>query len=334
MSNRLTAKQWSDYWKNRTVTSFHGHFQNNYDGPVKRYWENIFAKLPQGANILDLATGNGALALLAQDYSRKHQRDFHVTGIDYAEIKPAEYLSDKEELAQLAGQIEFISGQPMEHTGLPANHYQLVMSQFGFEYGETATATTEVMRLLDRDVGIFAAMMHHTDSAILQQAKESMRQINHCNKSGLLEIAEDLIRLQKALQVNSELNQEQQLEARSLHSSFSQGLSRLGKFARELKDPGHVNLFARTLMSLFDRKQADNLTPADRSKAINHLKAESEAFRLRLADLRSAALEQKEFENLARLLERKGLQGELMAPLQYGGSFFCMAVMAQRPPSE
>ncbi|WP_456373313.1 hypothetical protein, partial [Thiolapillus sp.] len=71
MAERLDARQWGDWWNKHSLTSFHGHFQNNYDGSLKQFWEERFANLPDNAAIVDLATGNGALALLAAEYSRE-----------------------------------------------------------------------------------------------------------------------------------------------------------------------------------------------------------------------------------------------------------------------
>jgi methylase of polypeptide subunit release factors len=50
---------------------------------------NFFQNLPDNASILDIGTGNGAVAFLARDARDSLKRQFHVEGIDAAVIHPA-----------------------------------------------------------------------------------------------------------------------------------------------------------------------------------------------------------------------------------------------------
>lgn len=331
MVNKLTPEQWSAYWQNRTITSFHGHFQKNYDGTIKQFWTQIFQQLPDNANILDLATGNGALAILAQQYSLKHDKGFSVTGIDSAEIKPAQYLENQTELADTLAQIHFVSHTSIENTGLPAAEYQLVMSQFGFEYADMNPACSEVMRLLDPEQGMFTAMMHYADSAVLQQAQEAMRQINHCNRSGLLDVAEQLVMLQEVLSKKGELSEAQLHQAQKLHGSLTDGLNKLKHFSGELQDPSHVMLFSSTLMKVFDRRLAGTVSADDRHNALQHLRQESDIYKLRMQDLSAAALTDKELEQLQHILQRHGLEADAPRVIEYAGSRFAKTIIARKP---
>ena len=70
---RLDRDEWSRFWERGTVTTFEGHFGDNYDAEIRDFWWTEFARLADGAVIVDLATGNGALALLAARHGREHE---------------------------------------------------------------------------------------------------------------------------------------------------------------------------------------------------------------------------------------------------------------------
>lgn len=330
MAAKLTPEQWSAYWQHSTITSFHGHFQHNYDGAIKQFWNGVFEGLPDGASILDLATGNGALAILAQQYSMEYDKGFRVTGIDAAEIKPAEYLADQAELADSLAHIRFISNTVIEDTGLPAGDYQLVMSQFGFEYAQMNPACGEVNRLLAPGRGVFAAMMHHEGSAVLQQAREALRQVNHCNNSGLLEVAAQLVGLQEALRQNGALSEKELEKAKRLQQSLGQGLSRLRNFAGEMQDPAHLMLFSGSLMKIFDRRLAGSLSVEDRMAALQQLRKDSDIYKLRMNDLTAAALTDSQLQQLQQQFGGYGFDAGAPGTIDYADRVFAKTFIATR----
>ncbi|MCE2462275.1 MAG: class I SAM-dependent methyltransferase [Pseudomonadales bacterium] len=170
MSDRLSTDQWSRYWEKGTITTFHGRFGENYDGPVRDFWHGLFATLPGDARIVDLATGNGAVALLAAQYSHRQGRAFDIVGVDTAEIDPARLFAGKAYARHLR-RIRFLARTPVGATTLPDSSQDLATSQFGIEYAETAATVAEVGRILKPQNATFAAMIHHADSAIVRQAK-------------------------------------------------------------------------------------------------------------------------------------------------------------------
>ncbi len=321
MAERLDAQQWGDWWRNRSLTSFHGHFQHNYDGPLRLFWENRFARLPRGAAILDLATGNGALALLAAEYSAKHDRKFRITGIDYAAIQPDSLRKEH----PLIEQIRFLDNTAMEDTGLEDASQDLVISQFGFEYGDMPATLKEIHRLL-KPGGCFTAMVHHRDSAVLEQAREALAQIKRCEKSGVTETATALVKLQQKLARKGSLSDKDQQQARLLHQSLGTKLEKLNRYARQLKDPSHLLMFTRSIMILFDRRNAARISPEQRLDAIARLTAENRGYRLRMKDLRSAAFGGDDFQTLKTALEQRGFSTPEIAPQEYAGRHFCNTV--------
>jgi hypothetical protein len=59
---------------------------SNYDGDTAAFWDEQFALVNRNARVMDLCSGNGAVALLAQDFSTRNGLEFHVTAVDAATI--------------------------------------------------------------------------------------------------------------------------------------------------------------------------------------------------------------------------------------------------------
>lgn len=326
---RLSADQWATYWQHRTITSFHGHFQHNYDGSIKQFWDAQFSSQPPHARILDLGTGNGALALLAAEYSRNHDKEFLITAIDFADIDPTQLIYTQPELRELLESIEFIGKRLMESTALPGASWNLVMSQFGFEYGDTTRTLDEIERLLVPHKGRFCAMIHHQDSAILSQARDAIEQLVLCGESPAPGIAKQLAYLQEKVDRQGRLEKADQQKAEKLHKSFLEELTQLQNQEERFLDPSALHLFTNSLILLFDRSNAERLTPQQRLQAIRQLKQDNETYMLRMQDLLSAAFSDENFDSLLQALQYRGFKVETFAPVLYDKQFFCASLVAR-----
>lgn len=171
---------WSEYWRQGRLTSFdQGHFEAGYDGVVAAFWHRVFDALPDGAAMVDFATGNGAIPLLAVRRSRHLGRRWRITGLDYAAIRTPETGEQIDQVRADMGAVELKPHTPMENTGLPGACVELVTSHFGFEYGDRPRVAAEAARILTSG-GRLALVMHHPESAVMARARESLRQTRIC----------------------------------------------------------------------------------------------------------------------------------------------------------
>lgn len=165
-------KHWTQLWNTTaTLSSFsEGDAAAGYQGELKAFWEQVFSRAPDAATVLDIGTGNGALAYMANEYSREHNKDFVVHGTDAAKINPAAVFASKPEIVQSLQQITFHSETATEKLPFDDESIDLVTSQFAFEYGDQEASLKEIMRVL-KPGGAAVLMLHHADSGIVKDSQ-------------------------------------------------------------------------------------------------------------------------------------------------------------------
>lgn len=179
------SKHWSEYWASGQLTSLPADFAANYDGEIAAFWEQQFARVPAGGRVLDLCTGNGAIALLAAMYFEAQQRDVAVTAVDAAKISPARMAHRHPDLDAAISKIIFIDQSPVETLALPGGAFDLVTSQYGIEYCDWAAAAAQAARLL-RPGGRLALVCHAASSDIVATMERESRDYELLASLGLL----------------------------------------------------------------------------------------------------------------------------------------------------
>jgi ubiquinone/menaquinone biosynthesis C-methylase UbiE len=160
--------QWSDFWQQGFVTTFGPGMPDNYQGVIADFWDSQFERLDDGARILDIATGNGAVAILAARTAQKQGKTFDITGCDLAAINPE--IAASEELQALRAGIRFRSNTACEKLPFAQGAFDFASSQFGLEYCKIPQALGEIRRVLVPG-GKFVVIAHHSDSNLLKAAR-------------------------------------------------------------------------------------------------------------------------------------------------------------------
>jgi|GEM_PF-674252 len=163
--------QWSTFWEQGFITTFGRSKPDNYDGVVRDFWREKFLELPTGARMLDIATGNGAIATIAAQIGLAHDKDFFVAATDLARISTG--IVGNDDTIQLRERIEFHSDTPCEDQPFDDDYFDFVSSQFGFEYSNIEKTLQEVRRILKAG-GPFIAISHHVDSQLIKAANAEL----------------------------------------------------------------------------------------------------------------------------------------------------------------
>lgn len=168
--------QWDRYWSFGSLHSFSQVSGGNYEGAIADFWRRRFADLAPGAHVLDIATGNGAVPLLALAAADRAGIEIRVDGVDLAQIDPAARVQDAD-LREALGRVRFHSRTPAESLPLPDAGIDLVCSQYGLEYSDLPAAVAEIARVSAPGAGV-ALILHHAESALLQSAGLELEQLS------------------------------------------------------------------------------------------------------------------------------------------------------------
>ena len=185
-ANDGNARQqaWSAYWSSGRLHSCAGSFDGNYDGAIGRFWGDLATRLRPGARMLDLATGNGPLALLMWEMLEGR---LEVDAVDMATVSPGWHQP------ALHGGIRFHSGIAMEALPFADGHFDLVASQFGFEYSDMPAALAECLRVAAPGATL-AFVMHHAGSVLVAVGREEVAHHERlAGEDGLLAAAREVV---------------------------------------------------------------------------------------------------------------------------------------------
>ena len=189
------SQSWSRYWATGALHSCVGSFADNYDGEIAAFWGKVFARLPHGARVLDVATGNGALPrLLLDSLPRKGEPDpvqaVEIDAVDLADVAPRWVRTlDPEQSAR----IRFHCGVRAEALPFADASFGLVISQYGIEYTDLAASAAEVRRVLTAN-GSVALLLHHVGSLPVRLGRVELVELDWLERpDGLLERAHSLL---------------------------------------------------------------------------------------------------------------------------------------------
>jgi len=152
---------WSRYWSHGFAHTLEGSFDSGYSGVIADFWRRAAGSIPD-ARVLDLATGNGAIAGMIASLLPRAAID----AVDCAALTPA--------LPQdLLARVRFHAGTTAEALPFPDGSFDLVTSQYGFEYTDFRRSVPELRRVMAPSAGV-AMVMHHAHSALSAVARDEV----------------------------------------------------------------------------------------------------------------------------------------------------------------
>lgn len=292
-------EQWSRFWDQGFITTFGDSKPNNYDGVVAEFWHEKFVELPNDARILDIAAGNGAIATMAARIGLDENKNFFVAATDLARIHP-ELIGDERTLEARA-RIDFHGRTPCEKQPFEDHSFDLVTSQFGFEYSDIDATLREVRRVLKKD-GRFVAISHHADSKLIVAARL---------ERDIYEMAmDDLDLIGHSRRYFEELGElpDDHAGIAALHRKFRPHAEKVNALVHQFQSRYGDNECAQFIVGTlgFIASTAKNTTQAERLEALDKARSDFEHHRARLADMVEAALDSDDAERLTALARSIG----------------------------
>ena len=165
---------WDRYWQcDRIASCFDGAGASNYDESIAAGWTGFLERLPPRARIIDLCTGNGAIALFAAGVSQCAAKEFAITAVDRADIDPPAYVSRNS--AELAA-INFVARTEVEALPFADGSFDVAISQYGLEYCDLSAAVPEVARVIAPG-GKARFVVHAADGSVAAAAEAMLADI-------------------------------------------------------------------------------------------------------------------------------------------------------------
>lgn len=300
----MDLQHWESYYRSGRLVSCPVGPEPRYTGEVRDAWVEFFSSLADGARVLDIATGNGAVALLAKDTAAALGRSFEIHGVDLARIDPPRHVPNGQTL--LAG-ILFHPGVPAESLPFEADSVDAVCGQYALEYTDVPRALAEAFRIL-RPAGRCQFILHHSDSVIVRNAHGSLTDAGY-----VLDESKVLRKFRRFCELERETPSKVQTAWRDLAA-----------LAAELKlkteaSPGSLVLAYcnDALRGMFEQRRL--LSYGQLLTALDGAEREMRAQVRRLQDLVGAAQTGQDIEAVGQAARTAGFCGAVHGPQLHGG---------------
>lgn len=296
-------EDWDAYWAHGFLTSCANAFKGNYEGRIRESWNAFFAGLPSDARLLDIATGNGAVALLASEYSLSNARHFEVHGIDRARINPASAW--RGDAAVLDG-VTFQGRLNAEDLPFDNAYFQAVTGQYALEYTDYGATIAELGRVVAPG-GAARFILHHPESIVISTSREE-RAHGHLlfDETGVFSKARAL--LERLVAATTQGNREalaRDLGAQSDRDALNLAAARISEEVASTPEPDLLTTALGHIGKAF--KAAGSASEVDGALSIlADGEREVRANLARLDDLLSAVVDKQKMQEIRALMDGSG----------------------------
>jgi len=286
---------WTTYWHANRLDSciVRPGQQDDDQKAIFDFWRTFVSCTPDGGQILDLATGNGAVALRLVEAAAELGREISVKAVDLADIRPEVFLKEYGDLIRL---IEFEGQVDICDLHLSDQSFDGVVSQFGFEYAAPVPAVAELARVL-KPGGAFQLLAHHKSGALVAPNVAQVNEIDTLLQAG------GLVDCIQGLLAGTARIEQLEAEGRRLLQLYDNQLSRIT-----------AEIFA-AVRQLLTRQDLD---VAIRGQGASDMRRRLEAEQERMRQLGDAALADKDAEGLQQIMVDAGLRDVAYEPFHVG----------------
>jgi SAM-dependent methyltransferase len=271
--------------------------------------------------VLDIATGNGAIAILAVEAGEQLQ----VTGTDLARVEPAAFVSRGRDKLE---RVRFLANTPAEDLPLEDGSFDAVTSQYGIEYSDMERSVPEAVRVLAPD-GRLRFACHAAEGSVAADTKRAIADADY-----LLDHVDLVGRAAAAISAILDIERGRatgpfaQTEAQGKYAAFREGLQAVAGRAQGAADAAMLASVHRSLTDLFQQRQSHDEAALRNNLA--DLQTEVGAHREREHALLAAAQSAEQMAALAERLKRLGLDDVILGEQRDGGDLIGHVIEARR----
>lgn len=297
--------RWAEYWESGYLHSLNRVYQRNYEGAFRDFWNESFSGLGDGHSLLDIGTGNGAVALLAAEYAQSQGIEVDIHAVDRARIDPRR--TARERGGDLLDRVTFHPQTPVEALPFDDGTMDLCTGQYAFEYTDLTPAASELYRVL-KPGGHGALVCHHDRSVIMQGAVRTQQFAGLVFRElAFLDVVEELVRHIAGAAARGDVRSlAADPAAEAVRARFNQALARV----QQAFDAGPGTSFLQVLLIRVQKVlEGAGSTPLESSLAeLATLKTELELQRDRTADMQNCVCDERGRQAILDALEGCGFR--------------------------
>ena len=314
---------WDRFWSYDRLASFGtGKGAGNYGEPIAAGWRAFFASLRSGSRVLDIATGNGAIALIAVEAGE----DLQVTGADLAAVRPAAFVSKGKGALK---KIRFLASTPAEKLPLDDASMDAVASQYGIEYSDMKKSVPEAARVLGPG-GRLRFACHAAEGALAADTELAIADADFVSDE--LDLTGRAARCLDAVlgvERGRQTGQLAEIAAQARYAEFREGLKAVAERAPGAADQAMLASVHQTLVAIFEQRQRHDLQSL--FMQLDALREEVDAHRTRQRALLAAARSARQMAALAGKLEGLGLTDVTLGEQRDGDRLIGHVIEARKP---
>ena len=290
----MSLPQWEDYWKTGWIVSCPTGPMSGYTGALRNLWERFFEKLGDGARLLDIGTGNGALPLIALEVARRRAVKVEIHGVDLARIDPVLQVPDG---ARLFDGVTFHGGVAAERMAFVDGQFDAVCGQFALEYTQHSAALREIYRVLAPNSAA-CFVLHHASSVVARNARESLRHAQELEeRAGAFADLRDYVAAERS----------DPSKAAEIHARMTHRMQHLHRLASQSTGSTLLAGVLPALARLFELRRT--LSAEDFATAFAGAHQAFKAAERRLGDLVAAAVDETGLEAIEEQARAAGFIG-------------------------
>ena len=175
------SSEWDNYWSGRDGEQASAALDGvgvETHGGIAAFWDGVFGDLPKDTKLVDLACGAGTVL--------RRARAAGINALTGADISGGAINALASNMPDVTGVVCALPNTPFAD-----GQFDVVVSQYGFEYAGAAPAAAEIARLVAPG-GQFAALSHMKDGAIDKECAGKAAKAQHLLDSGFIGAAKNV----------------------------------------------------------------------------------------------------------------------------------------------
>jgi SAM-dependent methyltransferase len=294
-SRSNSLRHWETYYRSGALASCPLGPQPGYTLELHDLWLEFFSELADGARVLDIGTGNGAVALIASQAAAAAAKHFEIHGTDLAQVDPVRDVPDG---ARLFAGIRFHPQVATERLPFEVASLDAVSGQYALEYTDPGKALPEIHRVLKPGGGALF-VLHHADSVVARNARESL-----AHSTLVLEETKVLRLLRRQFAAERDARR----TLRRIRADLGMAVQTLVRASAQSPNPLTLKVTIDAVQKLIQARS--HMGPAALEKEIARFESDLRAAARRLEDLLRCAQTQEQMGRLFEIARAAGFLAE------------------------